>query len=64
MYKCQQCGNREYFKEYNCVETQISINKETGVISQSNDRFVERENVECGICGATLEDGKVLEVQQ
>ena len=59
MYICGLCLNKTTFTEQNIVETEITLNAEGQVVSTS-DAFVVCENVICGHCGASSEDGHIL----
>lgn len=30
MYICKKCGNKKYFIEHNCVETEVTLDENTG----------------------------------
>ena len=61
MYICKKCGNKKYFIEHNCVETEVTIDEDTGEMTGSHDTFVACSEVVCGICKATTEDGDILD---
>ena len=61
MYLCKLCGNRKYFIEHNCVETEVTIDEFTGEPTGSHDTFVSCSEVVCGICNATSKDENILD---
>lgn len=61
MYICKKCGNRKYFIEHNCVETEVTIDEETGLFTGNHDTYLACEEVICGICDATSCDGNILD---
>ena len=61
MYKCKLCGNKKYFIEHNCIETEVTFDETTGEHTGSHDTFVACSEVVCGICKATSEDGDILD---
>lgn len=63
MYECLKCGNREHFIEYNCVKTEVTIDEKTGKITGSHVTFLEREDVQCGLCKDLMSAGRIKEVQ-
>lgn len=60
MYICGLCGNKKYFIEINCTETEVTLDERAGEITGSHDTFVTCERVTCGVCGASSEDGNIL----
>ena len=63
MYVCKQCGNKKYFLEMNCVETEVNLEEETGEYLYGFVKFRECVEVLCGICKATSEDGDILDIE-
>lgn len=59
MYLCSLCLNKKIFKEQNLVETEVVFDEAGDVVSTS-DSFVVCETVICGQCGASSEDGYIL----
>lgn len=59
MYLCGLCLNKKNFKEQNLVETEVTFDDKGAVVSTS-DSFVVCEIVICGQCGASSEDGHIL----
>lgn len=60
MYQCKKCGNKKYFIEHNCVETEVTLDETTGEHTGSHDTFVECAEVICGFCKATSSDGAII----
>lgn len=60
MYLCGLCQNKTHFKEQNVVETEVTLDDKGAVVSTS-DSFVVCEAVICGQCGASSEDGHILD---
>lgn len=61
MYICKKCGNKKYFIEHNCVETEVTIDENTGEMTGSHDTFISCSEVICGICKALSQDGDILD---
>lgn len=61
MYTCQICGNKKYFIETNCTETEVTLDEVNGQQTGAHDTFVTCERVTCGVCGASSEDENVLD---
>ena len=61
MYICKKCGNKKYFIEHNCVETEVTLDERTGQMTGSHDTFSECSEVVCGLCKATSENGDILD---
>ena len=59
MYLCSLCLNTKHFKEQNLVETELTLD-EAGEVVSTSDSFVVCETVICGQCGASSEDGYIL----
>lgn len=60
MYTCKLCNNTKYFIETNCAETEVTLDERDGTVTGSHDTFVTCERVNCGVCGASSEDGNIL----
>lgn len=60
MYICKQCGNKKYFIEQNCIETEVTLNADTGEQTGSHDTFSGCVEVVCGVCNATSHNGDIL----
>jgi hypothetical protein len=60
MYICSICGNKKYFIETNCTETEVTLDESDGAMTGSHDTFVTCERVACGVCGASSEEGNIL----
>lgn len=61
MYICKKCGNRSTFIESNIVNTNLTLNPETGEIVSSYDEYVDCTTVTCTVCGLSSEDDTVIE---
>ncbi len=61
MYQCKKCGNKKYFIEHNCVETEVTLDEISGELTGSHDTFVACAEVVCGICKATSCDGAIID---
>ena len=61
MYECKHCGNKKYFIEHNCVETELTLDEITGESTGSHDTVIVCSEVVCGICKATSEDGLIID---
>lgn len=59
MYLCSLCQNKKFFKEHNLVETELILD-DTGAVASASDSFVVCETIICGQCGASSEDGHIL----
>ena len=59
MYLCGLCLNKKHFKEHNLVETELTLD-DAGAVSSTSDTFVVCETIICGQCGASSEDGHIL----
>lgn len=60
MYICGLCRNKIRFKELNLVETEITLD-ENGELESASDPLVVCEYVTCGLCGASSEDGNIVD---
>ena len=60
MYLCGLCKNKTHFREENVVETEITLD-EGGAVVSTSDHFVVCETVHCGQCGASSEEGHILD---
>ena len=63
MYICKKCGNKKYFDEYNSITTHLSLDEGTGEVQYTEDEFITTNEVVCGVCGATSEDGQITDRQ-
>lgn len=61
MYICRKCGNKKYFIEHNCVETEVTLDKNTGEMTGTHDTFISCSEVICGICEAVSTDGDIID---
>lgn len=61
MYVCNLCGNKKYFIEHNCVETELTLDVNTGEPTGSHDTFISCVEVVCGYCNATSENGDIFD---
>ena len=61
MYICNKCGNRKYFLEENCCETEVNLDEKTGDVLSTFDKHQECCEVVCGICKASSEDEAILD---
>lgn len=61
MYLCSLCGNRKYFIETNCAETEVTLDERDGAVTGSHDTFVTCERIACGVCQASSEDGHIID---
>lgn len=60
MYVCSLCGNKKYFIETNCSETEVTLDERDGEVTGSHDTFTTCERITCGICRASSEDGYII----
>lgn len=60
MYECKKCGNRKHFIERNCVETEVTLDENTGKITGTRDTFIFCSEVKCGVCKATSANGEIV----
>ena len=60
MYFCRICGNVTHFIEHNLIETQIHFDGQSGEVAGSCDSFLECDEVICGVCKATANDGNIV----
>ncbi len=60
MYLCSLCLNKKHFKEQNLVETEFTLD-DAGEVAETSDTFVVCETVICGQCGASSEDGYIVD---
>ena len=61
MYKCKVCGNKKYFVEHNCVETEITLDEFTGEQTGQHDTFIECSEVICGLCKSSSCNGDIVD---
>lgn len=61
MYTCSVCGNKKYFIETNCIETEVTLDESDGAMTGAHDTVVTCERVACGICGASSEEDSILD---
>ncbi len=61
MYVCRCCGNKKYFIEHNCIETEVTLDELTGEMTGSHDTFLTCVEVVCGYCKASSEDEQILD---
>lgn len=61
MYLCAVCGNKRLFKENNCIETEVTLDEESGEVLWMEDKFLGCAEVLCSKCNASSEDGKILD---
>jgi hypothetical protein len=61
MYYCINCGNKKYFIEHRCVETEVTLDQSTGEPTGFHDTKSECVEVVCGVCEFTSENGFILD---
>lgn len=61
MYLCRLCGNKKYFIETNCADTEVTLDERDGAVTGSHDTFVTCERITCGVCHASSEDGNIID---
>lgn len=62
MYLCSLCLNKKHFKEQNLVETVFTLD-DAGEVESTAESFVVCELIICRECGASSEDGHILDAE-
>jgi hypothetical protein len=60
MYLCGLCQNKQDFKEQHLEEIELTLSADGEVLAAS-DAVVVWEAIICGNCGASSEDGHILD---
>ena len=61
MYVCRDCGNKKRFIEHNLIETEVELYERMGEVKWTNDTYLGCIEVVCAECGASSEDGAILD---